>query len=246
MLNDNATLVVGAGNFFTAVTGTAKPADLTDIETAIWENVGHTSLEDIFGISSEGGEQTTLGTLQAKALRTTHAPRTESFNFTIQQWDRKSLRLYFGRNAPVLADGSLGVPVSPVPTEAAFLVVFYDGENAFAFYAPKAEIFRADDVSIPDAESLAGLPLAVKPLVHGGNEYAYTVTPIGGIEATGATAGTPGVYTPAGADTPYNLSSLASVTASPATAWTTGQSVELEDGTSAHWSGSAWVAGAAT
>ncbi|ABP53019.1 hypothetical protein [Salinispora tropica] len=244
MLNDNATLVVGAGNFFRAPTGTIAPSDLFSIDS-MWENVGHTSLEDIFGITSEGGEATTLGTLQAQTLRTTYAPRTESFAFTLQQFDRAGLRLYYGSNAPLLADGSLGVPMSPVPTECAFLVVFYDGTNAFAFYAPKAEIFRADDLSVSDAESLAGLPLSVKPLVFGSNAYAYTVTPIGGIEAEGASAGTPGAFSPDGADTPYNLTALAGVTASPATAWTTGQYVDLEDGTTAYWDSSVWVAGVA-
>ena len=29
----------------------------------------------------------------------------------------------------------------------AFLAIFVDGENVFAFYAPKAEIYRADDMS---------------------------------------------------------------------------------------------------
>jgi hypothetical protein len=63
--------------------------------------------------------------------------------------------------------------------------------------------------------------------------------------ATGATAGTPGTFTPAGAATPANLASLAGITASPATAWTTGQRVVLADSTTASWNGTAWVAGAA-
>ncbi|MFY1688178.1 hypothetical protein [Plantactinospora sp. WMMB782] len=244
-LNDNATLVVGAGNFFRAPVGTPKPEDLTTVESP-WENVGHTSLEDIFGLTSEGGEATTLGTLQAKTLRTTYAPRTESFTFMVMQFDRRSLRLYYGANAPVLPDGSLGVPSSPVPTECAFLIVFVDGENHFAFYCPKSEVFRAEDMSIPDAESLAGLPLAVKPVVYAGNLWPYSVTPIGGIEPETAVAGTPGIFEPLGADTPYNLAALAGVTADPTSAWSTGQHVELEDGSSAYWNGTAWTAGVAS
>lgn len=64
-----------------------------------------------------------------------------------------------------------------------------------------------------------------------------------GPAVTGATAGTPGSFTPAGADSPDKLAELTGVTASPATAWTTGQYVLLGDGTFAHWSGTAWVAG---
>jgi hypothetical protein len=63
--------------------------------------------------------------------------------------------------------------------------------------------------------------------------------------ATGATAGTPGGFTPAGATTPANLAALSGVTASPTTAWTTGQYVALGDASHAHWSGTAWVTGPA-
>lgn len=177
-LNDNATLVIGAGNYFHAPVDTARPSDLEVVSTP-WENVGHTSLEDIFAIASEGGEATVLGTLQNKNLRTTYSKRTETMTFTVQQFDEASLKLYYGANAITLADGSLGVPDSPEPTVAAFLVVFIDGDNVFAFYAPKAEIFRADDLSIGDTESLAGLPLGVKPLISGTNKWAYAVTPLG-------------------------------------------------------------------
>lgn len=63
--------------------------------------------------------------------------------------------------------------------------------------------------------------------------------------ATGAAAGAPGSFTPAGATPPANLSALqaGSVTASPGTNWTSGQHVKLGDETSANWNGSAWVAG---
>jgi len=66
-----------------------------------------------------------------------------------------------------------------------------------------------------------------------------------GITATGATAGTPGTFTPAGASPPANLAAMTGITASPATAWTTGQYVVLGDASNAHWSSSAWVVGIA-
>lgn len=75
-----------------------------------------------------------------------------------------------------------------------------------------------------------------------------------GTAATGATAGTPGTWTPANSYGPLNLTELQAgaagdhgvdVTASPTTAWTTGQSVELRDGSRAHWTSSAWAAGPA-
>ena len=66
-----------------------------------------------------------------------------------------------------------------------------------------------------------------------------------GTRATSATSGTPGTLTPVDSYPPSTFASLtaAPITASPATAWTTGQYIVLGDGTFAHWSGTAWVAG---
>jgi hypothetical protein len=243
-LNDNATLVIGSGNYLTAPVGTDLPDDLL-VPTSPWSIVGHTSLEDIFSIASEGGEATVIGTLQNKSLRTKYSARTETMTFTLQQFDVPGLKLYYGSNAPVLPNGTVGVPTEPTPTIAAFLAVFVDGENHFAFYAPRAEIYRSDDVSFGDTESLAGLPIGVKPMAFGSNTYTYAITPLGGSVATGATAGTPGSFTPADSVAPANLAAMASVIATPSSAWTTGQNVVLGDASTAHWDGDSWEAGAA-
>jgi hypothetical protein len=177
-LNDDATLVIGAGNYLHAITGSAAPEDLL-APSAPWENFGHTSLEDILAIESEGGEATVIGTLQKRALRTKYSTRTETLKFTLQQFDKPALKFYYGSNAVELPDGMLGAPENPVPTTCAFLAIFVDGENVFAFYAPKAEIYRADDLALADTESLAGLPLGVKPIALAGNKWTYAVTPLG-------------------------------------------------------------------
>lgn len=178
-LNDDATLVIGAGNYFVATTGTAIPADLTAPGVA-WENIGHTSLEDIFSASSDGGDATTVGTLQNKTLRTKYSARTETFAITLQQFDEASLKLYYGANmVDINEDGTLlGVNENPTVTTKAFLAVFVDGDNLFAQYAPKAEIYRGDDFTAGDSESLAGLPLAIKPLKYSTNDWTYAVTPL--------------------------------------------------------------------
>lgn len=68
-----------------------------------------------------------------------------------------------------------------------------------------------------------------------------------GPAATGATAGTPGTLTPVDSYPPETFAALTAtpLTASPTTAWTTGQYIVLGDGSFAHWSGTAWVAGIA-
>lgn len=64
---------------------------------------------------------------------------------------------------------------------------------------------------------------------------------------TTATAGTPGTWTPSASNRPDNLAALQAaapaIVASPTSAWTAGQSVVLEDGSEAHWTGTAWAAG---
>lgn len=103
--------------------------------------------------------------------------------------------------------------------------------------------------------------LVIDPLRFGADEYGADLTsdlawdiigtPVlsfdgAPVAATGATAGTPGTFTPSGAVPPANLAAMTGITASPNTAWTTGQSVLLGDASSAHWSGSAWATGLAT
>jgi hypothetical protein len=78
-----------------------------------------------------------------------------------------------------------------------------------------------------------------------GNSWELGRKPASVIAATGAVAGIPGHYTPTGAANPANLAGLSSVTASPTSAWTTGQFVNLADASRAHWTGSAWAANAA-
>lgn len=71
--------------------------------------------------------------------------------------------------------------------------------------------------------------------------------------ATGATAGIPGTWTPGGSTPPASLEALMAgtpntITASPATPWTSGQFVQTATaGTTgrATWTGTAWVGGAA-
>jgi hypothetical protein len=67
------------------------------------------------------------------------------------------------------------------------------------------------------------------------------------VNATGATAGTPGTWTPAGCVVPSGLAQTIAwaVVASPATAWTVGQNVVCTDASAISWNGTAWVAGAA-
>jgi hypothetical protein len=67
----------------------------------------------------------------------------------------------------------------------------------------------------------------------------------GSVAVAGATAGSPGFYTPSGANVPANVAALTGVTATPNTAWPAGQYVITGDMLAAHWTGTAWAAGKA-
>ncbi|MET0786339.1 MAG: hypothetical protein ABWY25_06495 [Paenisporosarcina sp.] len=112
------------------------------------------------------------------------------------------------------------------------------------------------DSGIVDAGALASL----EALLYGDTLAAALPLPDeviaifgggGGADATGATAGIPVTWTPGGSTAPSNAAdaNTKSVTASPNTAWTTGQYVQ---GTTAgasgemYWSGSTWTSGRAT
>lgn len=63
--------------------------------------------------------------------------------------------------------------------------------------------------------------------------------------ATGATEvpGVAGTFTPSGAATPANLAAMTGITATPATAWSSGSHMVLGDASHCYWSSTAWVVG---
>lgn len=110
-----------------------------------------------------------------------------------------------------------------------------------------------------DLTATLSLPVETKPEIEFGIEGDSIIisgsSALGPVAATGATAGVAplgGSWTPAGSTPPASVAALIAaappITATPNTAWTTGQYVQtLTAGSAgqAHWSGTAWVAGVA-
>lgn len=177
-LSDTATLLINGGNFYTAAAGTAAPSSLASVPSAPWVNVGHTSIDDVLAFNTDGGEATSIGTLQKRVLRTSYSTRVETLNFTLQQWDSASLKLYFGSNlSQVSTTIWWSVPDSPAITTNAFLAIFVDGSTSFGIYAPSAELYRGDDLEFA-VDELSGLPISVKPINYLTNTFRYQVTPL--------------------------------------------------------------------
>jgi len=78
-------------------------------------------------------------------------------------------------------------------------------------------------------------------------EESYPPNIVGPL-ATGANAGIPGTWTPAGSRIPRNVQEMGNVVANPTTAWTTGQYMQTQTvGPPGRftWSGTNWVGGVA-
>lgn len=97
-------------------------------------------------------------------------------------------------------------------------------------------------------------PLDVKDHLH--VQYTTIAPPepdcdadASGPKSTGATQGAPATLTPADSYPPADFATLTggthNVTATPGTAWTTGNYLLLGDGSRARWNGTAWVVGTA-
>lgn len=177
-INDDAVVKIATAHFYTAPTGTAAPVGGVVPESGDWEEVGHTTLEDILSMASEGGEKTVLGTLQNRNLRTSYSAKSTAFNFSVHQFDEEGLKLFYGENSIVDEDGRIGPADTPQPTETAFYVLIEDGDRYFDFYCEKSEILGAEDMSLADTESLASLPLAVTPLSAAAGKAPFLVGPV--------------------------------------------------------------------
>lgn len=176
-LIDNATLMPATARYYIAPVGTAYPANEKKPATP-WVELGHTALSDPITFLTEGGETVVKGTLQAPSLRTSVKPVIDGCKIKLQQFDKASLKLFFG-STTAEADGRLQPSSTPKATEQAFLAVVMDGDAHLVFYAKKASIFRDGTPEMSAAEDYASLPLEVKFLNHEGAASAFEIKPLG-------------------------------------------------------------------
>lgn len=137
-------------------------------------------------------------------------------------------------------------------TKLAYFLLGFDGINPPKAIGKARLIAGAlgGDARV-DLTFTVSLPVEVKPDVMFGNSTVSDIVVGGAGAATGATAGTPGTWTPSGSTPPADeaAADAASVVATPNTAWTTGQYVQGSTaGVSGemHWDGTGWVTGRAT
>lgn len=174
-LDGSKTLKISNIALYTGPVGTKKPDDLGTIPPT-WENMGHTSIQDLLSIETEGGETTTLGSAQSAALRQDTTDAVRSFVMNLLQWEDKTLQLFFGKNAT--SDGNFFQPAEkPQPAEYAVLIVIEDGDFEFGIHAAKASFIGQGNLSLTDKNSLSQLPIRITPLSHNNKKPFGIVLP---------------------------------------------------------------------
>jgi HK97 family phage major capsid protein len=105
-----------------------------------------------------------------------------------------------------------------------------------------------DNIVVMKAEARFGMLVTNPPTERfPGGALPFASTKLGTeAAATGATAGTPGAWTPPGSRAPADHAAMGGVTASPATAWNGGEYVITGDTNDTYWDGAAWQLGRAT
>ncbi|MCK2237708.1 MULTISPECIES: hypothetical protein [unclassified Crossiella] len=169
------TFVPGVGELYTAPPGTPYPANPA-APAAPWVQVGHTSRENPLQTNRTGGEVTTQGSWQDPAMRTSISPVTWSVAFSLLQYDPPSLKLYYGSNSAVTAEGRVRPPKTPVPTSAALFVRIVDGRREHYRHYDRTEIIAADAEEF-DVEKLAALPVSATILGLDGQDHLGEITP---------------------------------------------------------------------
>lgn len=244
--------VVGAnGDVYVAPVGTAIPAAWAALDSSPWVKLGL--------ISEDGATWTPPSetTSDINAWQTPFPVRilttalTTSIQFGLMEWDRNTVPAALGGGTFDDTGTELVVYHPPGPGEsierALFLEVLDTPFHMGVYYGRSRITARDDVVFKKDSAALLSCTFSIlgNPT---GDPYNVVFDkaefqPAAGPPATGATAGTPGTFTPSGAVAPANLAAMTGKTANPATAWTTGQYVVLGDNSHAHWNATAWVAG---
>jgi hypothetical protein len=168
-LNDAAVFTAARGYIYTAAVDTAGP---TAVEVdgflsatglgAGWNNIGHTSREDLPEFGFEGGEFEARGTWQNEVLKEVQTEALADYvTFNLHQFDDEGLSLYYGVSNAADSDepGIFRVTdTGTTTTDRALCIVVVDGPNKIAFYAPKVGIRREDAIAMA-VDEFATLPL---------------------------------------------------------------------------------------
>ena len=270
MINDQP--IVGAnGDVYTADVGTAIPTSV-DTPGASWIKLGMIS-DDGVSWTPPAEETTDIKIWQSPyPARIVTTGLSSSMKFAMDEWDRDTIPFALGGGTfEDTANTTIYHPPAPGAAESkAIYLVVLDGGVHMGIYFPKGRVINRDDtVFKADEAALLHVEFGLQVLIDtvtGAPQEPYnlvfdtaTFPPASGaVTATGAKAGAPGAWLPAGATPPANLAACTGLTAYnsdgttasgvtpwPATNYVTRADTGAADQGKCHWDGSAWVIGVA-
>ncbi|WP_213816226.1 IPT/TIG domain-containing protein [Glaciihabitans sp. dw_435] len=176
-VNTGALIVPGHGSIFQAPANTAMPAgglsafSLMGTPPANWENLGHTSKDNLFSFKRDGGAPTTLDTYLVDGVSVIYDAVHWSLNVNSVQLDANTLNLAF--NGYFDTDGGYIIPASNNGISRALFVYLTDGTGALGFYIPNNTVTIGDALSI-DSKKFVEAPLVATILAP-----STTAIPVG-------------------------------------------------------------------
>jgi hypothetical protein len=258
MTNDQP--IIGAyGDIYTAPVGTPPPALADWDDPTGWTLLGTISADGATW-TPPAEDTTEISTWQSMyPERTVTTGLSSSLAFALDSWDRVTVPFALGGGKFDDTSPDIVIYKPPGPGESVSKALFLkviDGDVKLGLYFPKGRVTGRDDTSFKKDEAAL---LNVTFGLEGSRTYdpyqlifdPASFPPAGGsVVATGATAGVPGSFTPSGATPPADLAAMTAITATPATAWTTGQYVVRADTGATdqgrtHWDSTDWVTGVA-
>lgn len=163
-LVDAGYFIPGNAFVYTAAAGTAAPVSTAlNAPPIAWTLVGHLGLDDGTGMPEfayDGGEVTVKGSMSKKAIRTSVSKVVRSVNWSVSQFTRNVLGLYFGGTGGAVTDYfDVFAATDAVPTKTALLFTFNDGGNWIGWWAGQCATSSGDNLSTGDVENALLLPL---------------------------------------------------------------------------------------
>ena len=144
-----------------------------------YTEIGHTSKDSPLQVNRTGGDVTTLDSWQQAGIASSTAATSFSLAFTLLQYDVPSLKLYYGSNANVAANGMVQTAqANPAATELAMVLQILNGSKAEWRHYPRVSIIAADGENF-DTTKFAGMPVQAGILASSTYAFGQQLTQTG-------------------------------------------------------------------
>lgn len=127
---------------------------------AVLAHVGDETGDGNVDFTRDGGDITVKGSMSKKAIRTTTEAVTTGIEADFTQLSRETLALYHGTTGGSTTGVFEVSGTDDGSTNTAFLVVFSDGTNQVALYAPKVSWAARDNINFDSTEDATRVPMA--------------------------------------------------------------------------------------